>query len=280
MNKIAAESFSSGVDHFLVREVYAKQDTQEKSLQKTLGTYLKLLQHIGFWSGTRIFIQLQFNFIQRLVIPNIEHPVFLRKGTSDVLAFHQVFLYKEYNIEFKEKPRVIIDGGANIGLFTVLMKNRFPEAKVICIEPDKENFQQLQKNVSAYENVFCENSGIWHKEAKLKVWDKFEIGKWAMVVEENEYNWNVGATSIDGLMKKHQIDVIDVLKLDIESSEKELFSENYSQWLSKTKMIIIELHDLMKEGCARQFFQTINKTFQDYEFSIKGENVVVVNKRL
>jgi hypothetical protein len=112
------------------------------------------------------------------------------------------------------------------------------------------------------------------------VWDKFDIGKWAMVVEENDYNWNVNAVSIPALMKKHDIEFIDVLKLDIESSEKELFSQNFEPWLSKTKMIIIELHDTMKEGCAKQFFETVNKVLPGYDLSIKGENLVLVNKGL
>jgi hypothetical protein len=72
--------------------------------------------------------------------------------------------------------------------------------------------------------------------------------------------------------------VIDVLKLDIESSEKELFSQNFEPWLAKTKMIIIELHDSMKAGCAKQFFEAVNKVFPNYDLSIKGENVILVNK--
>ncbi|HEX8315603.1 MAG TPA: FkbM family methyltransferase [Flavisolibacter sp.] len=280
MTDLTAKSFSDETNHQLVRQQYATQNLNSKSIQKTIGTYVKLLQHMGPWSGTRLFVQLLFNRINRLEVPSIRYPVSLRKGTSDTLAFHQVFLYREYDIEFGDAPRVVIDGGANIGLFTVLIKNRFPAAKVICIEPDKENFQQLQKNVSNYENVHCENSGLWHREARLKVWDKFDIGKWAMVVEENDYNWNVNAVSIPALMKKHDIEFIDVLKLDIESSEKELFSQNFEPWLSKTKMIIIELHDTMKEGCAKQFFETVNKVLPGYDLSIKGENLVLVNKGL
>ena len=88
----------------------------------------------------------------------------------------------------------------------------------------------------------------------------------------------MNAISIKALMKKYNIDFIDVLKLDIESSEKQVFSEDFSYWVARTKMIIIELHDSMKEGCAQQFFEAIHKTIANYTFSIKGENVVIINK--
>jgi FkbM family methyltransferase len=261
----------------VVRKPTATHAHSKKTVQQKLGTYVKLLQHMGPRHGTRLFFQLFSNRIDDLHVPAVRYPISLRKGTSDTLAFDQVFLYGEYAVEFGEDPRVVIDGGANIGMFSVFMKNRFPAAKIICIEPDKENFQQLRKNLEWYDDIHFENCGLWHKECKLRVWDKYELGKWAMVVEETEVNADVSALSINALMDKYGLSHIDVLKLDIEASEKELFSQNFYPWLSRTKMIIIELHDSMKEGCARQFFETVNSVFPHYQLSIKGENVILVN---
>ena len=278
MNNNASAGLSKTVSHVLAKEYVAQERISHHGFQKSMGTYLKLLQRFGGLQGTKLFFQIMTRQFNSLKLPGIKHPVSLRKATSDVYVFYQVFLYNEYDIKFKTTPRVIIDGGANIGLFTVKMKAEFPDAKIICVEPDKSNFQQLQKNVSPYEDVFCENRGVWSREAKLKVWDKYEIGEWAYVVEEDEKDWNVNAISIKALMKKYNIDFIDVLKLDIESSEKQVFSEDFSYWVARTKMIIIELHDSMKEGCAQQFFEAIHKTISNYTFSIKGENVVIINK--
>jgi len=73
-------------------------------------------------------------------------------------------------------------------------------------------------------------------------------------------------------MKQFNVDHIDILKIDIESSEKELFEENFEKWLPKVKVVIIELHDRMKEGCTRSFF----KAMVNYKFTMthKGENIV------
>ncbi len=94
-------------------------------------------------------------------------------------------------------------------------------------------------------------------EVVLKVYDKYNMGKWAMVVEETKTEGNVSAISINELLEKYQLDRIDILKVDIETSEKVVFSDNYEQWLPKTKMILIELHDWMEPACAQPFFNAI-----------------------
>ena len=104
------------------------------------------------------------------------------------------------------------------------------------------------------------------------------MGKWAMTVEEDAENGTVKGESIQTLMKRNNIDHIDILKLDIETSEKNLFAENYQSWLPKTHLIIIELHDRMLPGCSKVFFEAINETFSKYEYSHSGEYTVIKNK--
>ena len=69
---------------------------------------------------------------------------------------------------------------------------------------------------------------------------------------------------------------IDLLKIDIEGAELEVFSNNYESWLPKTKALIIETHDQDRKGTTRPFFSTIAK----YNFSttISGENFVCIRE--
>ncbi len=232
----------------------------------------------GKLNGLRVFVNLKLNRPTNLQIPGISSKIFMRTRSSDIETFAQIFVYNEYHVDFVDNPKVIIDGGANIGLFTVFIKNRFPESKVICIEPDSENFEWLKKNVSSYKDVFCENRGLWKTEINLKVYDKLNMGKWGLVVEETTEEGNVKGLSINSIINKYSIDKIDILKLDIEGSEKNLFSGEYLEWLSKTRMVIIELHDFLEEGCSKPFFIAINNAFNKYDYMVKGENTIVFNK--
>ena len=51
---------------------------------------------------------------------------------------------------------------------------------------------------------------------------------------------------------------IDILKIDIEGAEKELFMDNYKTWLGKTKVIVIELHDRLDKEISGIFFKAVN----------------------
>lgn len=80
----------------------------------------------------------------------------LRILTSDIAVFKQVILNEEYGPVislFSESglgsPEIIIDAGANIGMTTLFFKYNFPCSKIICVEPEKDNFQQLVENISA-----------------------------------------------------------------------------------------------------------------------------------
>ena len=130
----------------------------------------------GILKGISLYLDIKFGRLSTIKIPGIKAPLFLRKDTTDVAMFDQVFLLDDYKIDFSFEPKVIIDAGANIGLFSILLKNRFPEAKIICIEPDKENCEVLKKNLSPYNNVEIVNAGLWNSLTKLNVLDKYRCG--------------------------------------------------------------------------------------------------------
>lgn len=237
------------------------------------------ITRFGIFEGSRIYLQKKLIKKGSFTIPGVKHPIFLRTRTSDINIFENVFVRGEYEIEYGMVPEYVIDCGANIGMFAVWIKSRYPNAKLICIEPDPENFEILKKNVSHYKDVICVNCGIWSKNTLLKVYDKYNKGKWGMVVEEDLENGSVQALSIASLVEQHNLPRIDLLKIDIETSEKELFSTNYEGWLNNVEVLLIELHDWMEEGCSKPFFEAINKSMLDYAFSTKGENVIIYNKK-
>lgn len=238
---------------------------------------VKYMRSFGPWAGLRIALATRKGPLSRVQLPGLRHPMVLRKGTSDLRVFHQVFLFGEYEVPYPRDVRHVVDAGANIGMFAVRMKQRFPLAKVVCIEPDPENLDVLRANVAPYADVAVEAVGLWCREVKLKLSDKYGMGKWGMTVEEDPVNGIIPASSIPAVMARQGWSHIDVLKIDIETSERAVFSEGYQEWLPKVRMIVVELHDNMLPGCAQAFFSAIGACWPSYRYSVSGENTIVRN---
>ncbi|GAA4449333.1 hypothetical protein GCM10023189_08670 [Nibrella saemangeumensis] len=252
----------------------------------TLRTISRYTREFGLVSGMTAAYKVKTGRCFNVSIPTVKHPIALRPDTSDVPTFEQIFLFDEYNLDFRFTPTFIIDGGANIGLATIYFKNRFPDATVVSIEPDSDNFRLLTANTSRYQNVFVKHAGLWPRQVFTRAVDKYNRGKWGIVIEEltdtdNRQRADVTETvTIDSIVTEFQLNTIDLLKLDIETAEKQLFSENYMNWLPRTKMIVIELHDFMLPGCGQTFFNAIHEAFKTYTFLQKGENTIILNDEL
>jgi hypothetical protein len=78
---------------------------------------------------------------------------------------------------------------------------------------------------------------------------------------------------VDDLMIQHNYQSIEILKMDIEGSEKDLFDHNTDKWLSRIKFLIIELHDTMRPGASMSLFKALSP--YNYSTSISGENLII-----
>ena len=52
---------------------------------------------------------------------------------------------------------------------------------------------------------------------------------------------------------------IDLLKLDIEGAEREIFGTGDLDWMNRTRAIIIELHDRFRPGCEAAFLSAAKR---------------------
>ncbi|MFT7344374.1 MAG: FkbM family methyltransferase [Lentimonas sp.] len=241
-----------------------------------------LIKNIGI-SGIWMFIKLKANLVNKLSIPGVKHPVQLRKGTTDVPTFGQIFIHREYHVDLEVDAVSIIDAGANVGLAGVFFANEFPSAKIISIEPEQSNFDLLVKNTSLYPNIHLVQKALSNTSDSLNMINN-GYGNWGFMTEKIEDGKNnseieiIEAITIPEIMVQHNFKTLSIVKIDIEGFEKELFESNYEEWLPKTKCLIIELHDRMKMGCSKSFFKAISQ--YDFSFKMKGENLFFINNDL
>jgi FkbM family methyltransferase len=203
-------------------------------------------------------------------------PIRLRVPSSDISVYEQIYINQDYDFLVETPPKVIIDAGANIGLASVYFANKYPGATIIAIEPGRDNFELLKRNVESYRNVIPLHSALWNKNETLKLVDP-GLGHWGFMTEgldvsgktSAKFSHTVHAITLGKIMADYHLETIDILKIDIEGAEKEVF-EDSSAWIGKVKSVIIELHEDMKSGCNRNFYNGTNGFDDEWK---QGENV-------
>ncbi len=223
-------------------------------------------------------IRLRLNKKGRIKLPGIKYPIIFRPGSVDVYTLEGIFVAKEYDISLPPAwgdPKYIVDGGANIGCTSVFFANRYPNALIVSIEPERDNYTYLIQNIAQYPNIRGLKSAIWPNHGFIAVRDK-GFGLRGFVVEEvNQQTPDALPTvTIPDVISDHKR--IDILKLDIEGSEKYLFEGNHEHWLPFVRCLIIELHDRMLPGCTRAVFGAIAK--YNFSCSTRGANLVCFNE--
>ena len=208
--------------------------------------------------------------------PEVRFPLYLRIPSTDVRAFEQIFIKREYDFDVVKPPRAIVDAGANIGLASIYFSNRFPDARIVAIEPEESNFEVLKRNAAPYDNITPILGALWHENATINLVDP-DRGRWGFMTQAQdsaeesfgEIVHEVKAMTVDAIMREQGIDHIDVLKIDIEGAEREVFQDP-SAWIGRVDTLIVELHERIKLGCNRSFYNSTNGFDDEW---VQGENV-------
>lgn len=211
----------------------------------------------------------------------------LRKSSSDIQVFDQIFVRKEYKdalehvlnkLALNSKP-TIIDVGANIGCSAVYLGTfkGFEKSTLIALEPFPETTHFLKKNLSInFLSYKIFSAALWSKESSISFDRTYRDGKeWSIRTVENP-DGKIKSVSIKSLFKKFELKEIDILKIDIEGSEYEVFlkSSKNIEFLKNIRSIIMEIHD--DAGDRKKLYNVFNK--QKFEIIELGELTLFLNK--
>lgn len=238
-----------------------------------LRVFILHLNKLGFINLLFYILQRVFkseNKIIKVSVPSCRYPIFLRNNASDTQIFTQIFLREELKVDLVNSPLTIIDGGANIGLATVYLKNRYPETSLYSIEPDKANFELLLMNTQKYKDIICYNYGIWNSNSNLIIKNK-EAGSESFIVIEAKDSDDIDsiqAITIGDIVIQNRINKIGLIKLDIEGSESKVFFDNYNEWVSITDNILVEIHDWIDKDAFKIVMAALSP---DYNYQMAGE---------
>jgi len=229
---------------------------------------------------------------ERCVLPNGLEIAHLNRYETDYV-YKEIFedeCYTRHGIRLPDGATVV-DIGANIGLFSLFVLSRSPNATIYAFEPAPLVYDLLKANCDAYgSNVRPFNVGVSDgpKTATFTFYEKSSVfsGFHAdetrdrhaiQTVVRNTLNTTTAVddesveafvdeltanrlrratqecrlTSVSDIIRDNQIDKIDLLKIDAEKSEWEIVQGIAEHDWPKIDQLVIEIHDRTREMVQR-----------------------------
>jgi FkbM family methyltransferase len=155
-------------------------------------------------------------------------------GYQSMLSRHQ----KLIQLVGITDAKTILDIGANVGFFSKLCRDLFPESVIYAIEPVPQIFKCLQLNFKNDSKTKCFNIGFSDFSGKARM--KFYENDSAISAIDNDGNIEVKIETLDNFAMQNEIAKIDILKIDTETFEAHVLRGGLHT-LSLVKYLFIEI---------------------------------------
>lgn len=169
--------------------------------------------------------------------------------THDAPALIQEIFSDNYhilqsNLEFSPGD-IILDLGANEGMFSCMMAALFPQTRILSFEPVSRTFETLRKNTAPYSNIEIFNIGVGgpgHESATINISKECSGGSSSVCtfVPSDMIQETISLTSLDAIFMLHNIAHCRLLKIDVEGMEYEILYG--TDVLSLVDYVVAEFH--------------------------------------
>jgi len=160
---------------------------------------------------------------------------------------YEVIVADQYKAKKFLKPdSIVIDAGANIGVFSVFAATIAKQGKIFAFEPVKKTYDIMQRNVRGLSQVLSFQKGLGEKEGVHEILTSYRsAGMSAMVdselAEKNKKYFDgaekVEITTIDKVVEREKIPRVDFIKIDTEGYEANVL-EGARETIKKWKPVI------------------------------------------
>jgi FkbM family methyltransferase len=174
-------------------------------------------------------------------------------------SIDEIFVDRSYACSLPPSP-TIVDCGANIGVATGFFVAEHPGARLIAIEPDPSCFDLLSRNISdnGWTNVTAHNVAAGKADGTTLFFrDPSQPGSLLGSTKRRvlEEELTIRTVRLSQLIPES----VDLLKLDVEGSEREVIEELLDAGaLARVGAIIVEFHhDPHRPALLADFIQTL-----------------------
>jgi FkbM family methyltransferase len=175
---------------------------------------------------------------------------FPSRHRNNLTIFDEIFLQRDYTRYFDVEPGdVVVDVGANVGIFAAYALNRGCR-RVVCVEPLPANIEAIEQNAArnGFENLVIEKGALDGRRGTAKLYVTDEDSGGNLLFDHNvdgqlQTYVEVPTLTLDDLFERHDLDGVDFLKLDCEGSEGLVFADPPRDRMSRVRRIAMEFHD-------------------------------------
>jgi FkbM family methyltransferase len=157
--------------------------------------------------------------------------------------YDEVFSRQMFSFSCPHDSPRIIDGGANIGLFTLYFKRLFPNSSITAFEPDPAIFNYLKRNIRTWgcTDVELQRCALAARETTLPFMAE---GSYAgrLARPDDDHHGAVRCMRLRPWLEQP----IDLLKLNIEGPETEVLVD-CADLLGNVSNIVVEYHSFAGE---------------------------------
>jgi FkbM family methyltransferase len=149
----------------------------------------------------------------------------------------ELYFFQNYPLDSGE----IFDVGANLGLISLILSERFPDRNIYAFEPNPSTFQNLQENLvlNSSLNVRAEPSAVGNFDGQIALnANPIHRGTVSLNLSDCQTPLLVSCTTLDTYAQHRSIQEIAFLKVDVEGYEEYVF-QGAEQLLSQHKIHVI-----------------------------------------
>jgi FkbM family methyltransferase len=170
----------------------------------------------------------------------------MRCRIADGGGLLSVHVDRDYDIPGIDWPnvRTIVDIGAHVGGFTVWAALRAPAARCLAVEPNPETFSMLVRNIrdnGLSDRVTAVNAAVAGAPGTGSL-ELIEHSLGTRLARHGDGKVSVEVTTMRALMASAGMQQVDVLKIDCEGMEYEVFGSMDSADLARFRVVACEYH--------------------------------------
>jgi FkbM family methyltransferase len=133
------------------------------------------------------------------------------------------FLEGEYDIDLASTPATILDLGSHAGATIIYFRHRFPSARIVGVEPSPRTFRRLRHNTDKLTDVELVEGAVVPHDGSFYITEGKMSTSATVAGQPTDDTVPVDGISLETIRSQHGLTQIDLLKVDIEGSEWEVF---------------------------------------------------------